>query len=265
MCNPLVCFGGTLLLFFNTPHGIYMSADSRFTNTPVPQREQAQKIFRAGQAGVCAVSGNLVFNGTTTDDLTGKTTKHHLDVTAVVSSAAEGLSNEPAAAQVHFLADQIYHALQAYWRIAVEQKRLSAPINPTGEPTESSVCTLLFAKREGVQVMLYQVQFSFAEYRHVRGYWVNHLRRPDIIRLDPNLELRAAAQGKTRCAPSVNQPYPVRSRTALVQAINATYAEATSASSECSEAVGGPVDIAVVDERGFHWLQKKGGAAFQAR
>lgn len=152
-----------------------MAADSRLTNTTPSERDQAQKVMQCGARGICGVSGNLVLAAKTTDDTTGRTTSHDVNVMTTLAKAAPKIPTGTGQRQADFLAGTLFEPLQTFWKLAFDGKRIDEPMNPAGKSSENSVFTLLFAKRGPGSVEVFEIRFPFREQPRASGGWANSL------------------------------------------------------------------------------------------
>ena len=198
-----------------------------------------------------------MLQATVTDDATGKTATSTLDALELLSSASASIPAGDGQKQAEFLTESLHAALRKHWRFAVDNRRLDSPINPSGSPDQNSVFTLLFVRRmSGELPEIFEIKFPFRELPRAGGGWANYLDPPSLLKLDPNSNT-ARAQGSTQCLRLPDDPAVLNSRSTLVGAIELIYERASQLASPCKDLIGGPVDIAVIDNSGFQWLRKK--------
>jgi hypothetical protein len=243
--TTLAVWTGTLILFLPTPHGAYVTADSRHDGGPAAEADQARKIFLCGPDAVCAISGSL---RVTVTRPTGEATT--FDVAGTLERAAKSLD---AGADAETVAQAIQSELGPFW-----EKHLSDPVaSPLSSRTLArSVSTILFARRvaESGEMQLAQIQFPFHERQDAGGGWLHELRPPVIHAADA---ARPLAQGKTECMGiRPDEPPDVETRESTLAAVRILY-ERTQADAYCRTIIGGPVDVAVIDAGGPRWLARK--------
>ena len=230
---------GTLILFVPTPRGgAVVSADSRFDGGAAAVRDQARKIFLCGRAAVCAVSGGLRLEASA-GGATGT-----LDISAALAAASikmRASGDQTPAALVDILGTSIQAELREFWGRFLAGRRVAAPMSlRLGAP---SVCTVLLA----MPGYLAQVQFPIAERRAPDGAWIHELRNPAVRLADA---ARPLAQGHTECVS------PPEQLPASMDDIDAFYAPIRD-TPFCRDVIGGPVDIAAIEDGEARWLRNK--------
>ncbi len=243
--TTLAVWTGTLILFLPTPHGFYVTADSRHDGGPAAEADQAQKIFLCGENAVCAISGALRITVTKPDG-----SAETFDIAAALDRIGRDLPPDAQATQV---AAAIYADLRTFW-----VQNLADPVAiPLSQRTLApSVSTILFARRNAATggMDLSQIQFPFSE-SAIEGHgWVHDLRPPVIRPADAS---RPLAQGKTECMLiTADQPPAIETPEETLETIQALYAR-TQIDPYCKSIIGGPVDIAVIGDEGARWLSRK--------
>jgi hypothetical protein len=233
---------GTLILYLPASHGLYVSADSRHDGGDPAQADEARKIFLCGPEAVCAISGALRLTVTRPSG-----EKATLDVVQLLDDLSRDLPAEATAQNVARLLDE---KIAAFWN-----EHLTKPVGSrlSARTLAPSLCTVLFVRRGA----LAQIQFPFRE-QFKEGVGWNHERlTPVIIESDP---ARPLAQGKTECMGiRPDQPPLIETREETLATIRVLYRR-TESDDYCRAIIGGPIDIAVIDDGGSRWLARKGPA-----
>lgn len=229
---------GTLILFVPTPRGALVSADSRFDAGDPARRDEARKIFLCGRAAVCAVSGGLRLDATA-DESSGT-----LDISAALEAASVRMranEDQSPAALLEIARTSLHGEMQRFWARFLAGRRVAAPLSARlGAP---SVCTILLA----APGYLAQMQFPIGERRTADGMWTHELHDP-VVRLADSA--RPLAQGHTEC---VSPPDKLPES---AEQLDALYTPAR-ALPFCSDAIGGPIDIAAIEDGQARWLRNK--------
>lgn len=231
---------GTLILYLPAPPGAYVTADSRHDGGDPAQRDQARKIFLCGPAAVCAISGGLRI------EAAADGRRETLDLAAALARQSQPADVESLAffeqVRVAMAAD-----IAAFWTRNLANRRTAAPMSlRLGSP---SLCAILIAARSsGGALALAQIAFPFTERRLEDGTWMHELLEPIVRLADP---ARPLAQGRPDCmraAPAAGE--------VTLEAIDALYAR-TQEVEFCRALIGGPVDVAMIDESEARWLRRK--------
>ncbi len=229
---------GTLILFVPTPRGAFVSADSRHDGGDPAKHDQARKIFLCGRAAVCAVSGGLRLDAST-EEAAGT-----LDVSASLERTSARMresENQSAAVLFETLRTSMPEEIREFWRKFLAGRRVDAPMSlRLGAP---SVCTILFVAPGFVA----QMQFPFTERRLADGTWTHELREPVVRRVDA---MRPLAQGHTEC---LLTPAKLPDSADGVEELYAPARETPF----CRDVIGGPVDIAAIEDGEARWVQRK--------
>ncbi|MFN7920187.1 MAG: hypothetical protein U0Q16_08825 [Bryobacteraceae bacterium] len=235
---------GTLILFLPAPHGVYVTADSRYDGGDPALVDRARKILHCGPAGVCAISGalRLVVTPAEGEPVT-------FDVEKALEEVAETLDE---AAAPRSIALRMHAKLSLFWGAHLAKpvaSQLSERLHA------ASVCTILFARREADSgdVSVAQIQFPFVEQRDASGGWLHILQDPVVRGGDAK---RPIAQGRTECLKRGDATAETATREATLDSIRRIYGRAQ-ARPECAAVIGGPVDVMVLDSDGVHWLARK--------
>lgn len=245
---------GTLILYLPSPHGAYLSADSRHDGGDPARRDEAQKIFLCGKAAVCAISGGLRMDVTGAD---GKAASFDLQaLLAGLSAEMTASGDQRPEALLATLRAAVNTRLQEFWKSHLAGRRVAAPMSQRlGAP---SLFTLLLAAQGeavGAPPILVQVMFPFREQQLEDGTWVQELREPITRFADAT---RPLAQGRTDCMRiRPDQPPDTSTREATLGTMVALYRRAQETSA-CEAVIGGAVDIAVIgDGAEARWLRRK--------
>jgi hypothetical protein len=105
--------------------------------------------------------------------------------------------------------------------------------------------------------VLAQIQFPFRERFEEGSGWKHELLAPVVIESDP---ARPLAQGKTECmGVRPDQPPRIETREETLSTIRELYRR-TESDDYCRAIIGGPVDVAVIDDEGSRWVARKAAA-----
>lgn len=249
--SPLHALAWTLILFLPTPHGLWVAADSRYDGGSLSRKDEARKIFLCGKRAICAISGALILNAKTQDSA-GVIREGSFALGDLVEKLSAEIPEASADEQIAWLSKRVHEGLEPFWKEYIGGRPQGRPMSASlGAP---SVCTLLFVKREANEdTTLVQVQFPFREIRTAEG-WLHELQAPVARPADPR---RPLAQGATTC-PRIDPAEPplVDTREQTAATLKRLF-EQTRDGGYCESVIGGPVDIAMIDEEGAAWIAKK--------
>lgn len=243
---------GTLILYLPSPHGAYLSADSRHDGGDPSRRDEARKIFLCGKAAVCGISGALRLEVKANDETGAFDVPALLNTVSAEMAVSEDQSPEKLLATVR---GALTRRLHEFWNRHLTGRRVAEPMSR--RLGAASVFTLLFAARAPQEeaVTLVQVMFPFREFRLADGTWAHELSEPITRYADPS---RPLAQGRTDCMRiRPDQPPDTATRPATLATMESLYGRAREVES-CEAVIGGPVDIAVIEKTGdARWLRRK--------
>lgn len=230
--TSLAIWLGTLILFMPTPRGSVVSADSRYDGGDPEHRDQARKIFLCGRAAVCAVSGGLRL------EASNEVGAGTLDIAALLEETSARMragDDQSPEALLETVRASLHKGIGEFWSRYLDGRRVAAPMSVRlGAP---SVCTILLVTPGRVA----QIQFPLLERRLADGTWSHELREPAVRFADP---ARPLAQGHVACLPQ------------MTGEIDALYGQ-TQEVEFCRDVIGGPIDIAVIEEGQARWLRNK--------
>lgn len=260
----LSAIGGSLVVCLVTPAAIYLSADSRYVNAPLGLRDTARKLIACGRSTLCGLSGLLRFTRTERDrpgaPLAQRTT---FDLSNVVEQLRFEEANVTEPQLADLFAKHLHLALAPIWeRFAIN---LDEPFGYTASPglraemQSLRLAQLFYANREASgRAFLANIDLTHTLRRSNSGRYSSVLDVPIVRRSlfsrvkQPRLYLR----GLKRCV----RPEPlygtVDGDADALLIIQRVFERARYAT-RCATAIGGPVDIAVIDAAGRRWLKHK--------
>jgi hypothetical protein len=256
--------GGSLVVCLVTPEAVYLSADSRYVHAPPDLRNSARKLIVFGPTALGGLSGLLRFTRTECDrrgnDLTRQTTFELSDV-------AEGLDFEGAAGDEPGLADmfteRLHLALAPIWeRFTMD---LDEPFGCTAAQAESKavpslrLAQVFYVNREpSGRAFLATISLTYSLRRSNSGHYNGVIGVPIVRRLffsavvQPGLYVRGARW----CVRREPLRGSVDGDAGALRIIERVFERAQIAT-QCAAAIGGPVDVAVIDAAGRRWLKQK--------
>jgi hypothetical protein len=227
-------------------------------------RDSARKLIVCGTTALCGLSGLLRFTRTEGnhrgDDLARQTTFELSDV-------VDGLGFEEAAGAEPQLAGmfttRLHLALAPIWeRFALN---LDEPFGYTAAPAKCMdepslrLAQLFYANREASgRAFLATIDLTHSLRRSNSGHYSSVLEAPVVRRLlfSPVGQPRLYVRGSRRCVRPEPLCCPVDGDAEALRIIERVFERARHAT-RCAAAIGGPVDVAVIDAAGRRWLKQK--------
>ena len=256
--------GGSLVVCLVTPVAVYLSADSRYARAPLALRDSARKLIVCGPTALCGLSGLLKFTRTECDRRGEGPARQ---TTFELSDVVEGLGFEGAAGGEPRLASlftkRLHLALVPIWeRFAID---LDEPFGYSAVQAESKVALplrlaqLFYANRElSGRTFLATLSLTHSLRRSNCRQYSSVLEAPVLRRLlfstvkQPRLYIR----GMRRCVRPEPLFGPVDGDGEALRIIEEVFERARH-TTQCAAAIGGPVDVAVIDAVGRRWLKQK--------
>jgi len=263
-CHLLAATGGSLIVCLVTPAAVYLSADSRYAHAPLGLRDSARKLIVYGPTALCGFSGLLRFTRTECDrrgdDLARQTTFE-------LSEVAEGLGFEAAAGDepgpAGMFTKRLHLALARIWeRFAID---LDEPFGYTAARAQSGtgpslrLAQLFYVNRESSgRAFLATIDLTHSLRRSNSGHYSSVLEQPVVRRLLSGavVEPRLYVRGARRCVRPEPLCGPIDGDAEALRIIEGVFERARHAT-QCAAAIGGPVDVAVIDTAGRRWLKQK--------
>ncbi len=244
----------TLVLVLPAAHGIYVAADSRYDGGDPVQKDRARKIFLCGKRAVCAISGALILNGRTVHPENGAVKQGSLRIDEELEKASAEMPDGRAEEQIEWLGRRLHAPIRKFWDEFLKDRPIPEPMSSwLGAPSVSTILYAGIGEDGGATVV--QMQFPFRERRVPEGV-LHDLGDPALYPADP---ARPLAQGSTRCMGiRPDEPPEVETREQTIATLKALFGR-TQESGYCASVVGGPTDIAVIDNEGAAWLSRKAG------
>jgi hypothetical protein len=259
----LSAIGGSLVVCLATPAAIYLAADSRYAGAPVAVRNSARKLLPFGPTALCGLSGLLRFTRTE------RVRRGHgiaRETTFELSDVVDGLGFEEAPGDEAELSAtftrRLHRALVAVWeRFAID---LDEPFGPSARWESAIVrslrlAELVYVSREpSGRAFLSTIELRHSLRQSSSGQYSSFLEAPSVRQLlyapvvQPCLYLRGARW----CV----RPEPLESTVdgdANALDIIERVFERAQYGKRCAAAIGGPVDVAVIDSSGRRWLKQK--------
>jgi hypothetical protein len=263
--RALSATGGSLVVCLVTSAAVYLAADSRYANAPPRIRDSARKLILCGPTALCGLSGLVRFTRTEYD-------RHgnHLgrESTFELSDVVEKLRFENAAGVepelASWFAKRLHQELAPIWeRFAIDLDEL--PFEDNGQQGKSMdtlslrLAQLFYVNREGSsRTFLATIDLTHSLRRSKSGRYSCVLEEPVVRRLffgavsDPCLYVR----GARRCVRPEPRCGSVEGDAEALRIIDGIFARARHVG-HCAAAIGGPVDVAVIDSSGRRWLKQK--------
>lgn len=255
----------SLVVCIVTPAAVYLSADSRYIDAPVELRDSARKLTACGPAGLCGLLGLLRFTRTEFerdgDDLARQTTFELSDI-------VNGLKLEWAACDgpgfAAMFAQRFHEALVPFWeRFATE---LDEPFGLSEKASSIVVPSLWLAQLFYVnraasgRAFLATIDLRHSVRRSSSGRYSSVLEAPVIrpILYSPVVQPGLYARGTRWCARLEPVSSSVHGDVEALKIIEGVF-ERARLDARCAAAIGGPVDVAVIDTLGRRWLKRKAG------
>jgi hypothetical protein len=219
-------------------------------------RDSAEKLLAFGSSAVCALSGQLRFTrfeyGLRPDLLNGVRSFELADIVRGLDGCGPP-TNESGAAQP--FADNLYTRLRPVWESFASD--LNEPFGlHLNRPLPLAELMYVDRLRDGHPVLSSITLKHSLHYTEARRY-CSILQAPVVTcRHEGQIERPTVyLQGMKFCArPSSDLNIP--DEAAAKAAINSIFDDARR-QSRCRAAIGGPIDLAVIDEQGRRWLQHK--------
>jgi len=248
--------GGSLLVCVIAPEAVYFSADSRYAGARGALRNAARKLIPWGESALCGLCGLLRFTRTEFDlREDAPVSQRTVEIADVISNLeAAGAQAEPALSGS--LVDSFYRVFAPVWAEFAE--RLDRPFSRSAAASEGAtqrLAQLLYANRAASgDVLLRSIDLIHHVSRTGRGDYNSRLEQPVVRTLFEGraLKRRLFVRGRRSCAgtPAIRRDEPA------LDAIDRIYRETQSAS-HCARVIGGPIDVAVIDNAGRRWLRRK--------
>ena len=254
--------GGSLVVCVVTPAAVYLSADSRYAGAPGALRDSARKLLACGSTAICGLSGLVRFTRTEYarrgDDVTSQTTFELSDIVDGLDfEKAPG--EEPGLAQA--FAERLHRALVPVWErfaILLDEPFGSTRADPMAE-SPLRLAQLFYVNREGSgRAFLSTIDLKHTVHVSASGHYSSVLEVPVIrpVLHGPVRETRIYVRGKRSCARPELFPDSVDADADALRIIEGVFEDAQRGA-RCAAAIGGPVDVAVIDGAGRRWLRQK--------
>jgi len=249
---------GTLLQCLASPEALYVAADSREDDGET-HTDTAFKIFPCGNTGLCGISGTtrMVFEirNAQTGELVSSEVCDIAKLTAAVVASVSS-TRDPRAQ----IAKGVWDALTPFWRRNFTSQRRPAPLL-RGKFDPAKVFTILYSNRINARVIISTIDVHDREVQNGDGSFTSTLLTPDIpdaaefegIIRTPTL---VYAQGQPECSPDGGLLPGFKTDDDAKRIVDAIYKRAMEIPN-CSASIGGPIDIAKIDDQGRHWVRRK--------
>jgi hypothetical protein len=243
---------GTFLFVGVTNIGIFVASDSR-ASTDQNVTDDATKILQCGSRGACAICGTCLAENDSESSHGKKWSLY--EILAGVRGRPAGDAKDRA----RFVAQQIYRSSRPFFDGYREQIK-SLQRDHSGEWVCLAVFAVLYSEwsRDGTASVI-RIRFPMTAKQTDGTRWLNSLGEPVI---EP---LHCAPQGNVYFCqePSGREPvFPGEPPLAAdVNGVVAWFSElfrlTAEQSPEARKAIGGPTDVALIDNSGFRWLSHK--------
>jgi hypothetical protein len=261
-CYVLSATGGSLVVCLVTPGAVYLSADSRYAHAPSALRDSARKLVVWGPTALCGLSGLLRFTRTERCGRgVGRVRQSTFDLADVVAGLPfeDANSDEPGLASL--FAKRLYLALAPIWeRFAID---LDEPFGYKAAQAKSMdslrLAQLFYVSYvTSSRAFLATIDLTHSIHRSNSGRYSSVLEEPVVRRLvfSAAVSPRLYVRGARRCVRPEPFCGPVDGEVEALRIIEGVFADARD-SPRCAAAIGGPVDVAVIDSSGRRWLKQK--------
>jgi hypothetical protein len=254
--NRLNAWGGSLILCLLTRDSIYVSADSRYANAPKEIKDSAQKLLTFGSSALCGLSGQLRFTRTEHEPQRMILTNER---TFYLSDIIRGLDDNKVPTDVpnivQLFAEHLFATLRPIWEYFASE--LDEPFG-THPDRPLPLAELLYVDRmrDGHPVLFSIILKHSLHYSDTKRY-CSILHAPVILNRHNGYVDRPITflQGMKYCACASRNPN-VPNEAAARKLIDSIFPDAQRGR-RCGAAIGGPIDLAVIDKAGRRWLQHK--------
>lgn len=254
--------GGSLVVCIVTPAGVYLSADSRYAGVSQSLRDSARKLLACGPTAICGLSGLVRFTRTEYD-------RHGEDVTSEktfeLSEIVDGLDFDGTAGEEPELsvsfAQRLQQAFIPVWERFANQLDEPFGFSRAGwmDGVRLRLAQVFYVNRAGSgRAFLSTIDLEHTVHKSKSGQYGSVLEAPVIRPMFHDLVSRPRifVRGKRSCAHLEPLSGPVDGDAAALRIIERIFEDARHGA-RCAAAVGGPVDVAVIDGSGRRWLKRK--------
>jgi len=231
---------GTLILAIRTPHGDYLTADSRLTN---PSTDSGEKLFKCGERAFIGLTGHVI------DRQSVLSIEGRLMISGVlnISEILRHLSARyvgDGSDLPRRIAGLVFPILESWWSLFIANNKEGFVASCAGS---LSFCEVPVLSRIGVIGRLSVVRFPFSP--------GGELLQPEVKAFpddaDGSLE-EIRAFGESIAADWAD--LPLGDRAAVMDTVSILYEVGTSTH---PHTVGGPIDIGFIDDNGASWIVRK--------
>jgi len=253
----LAATGGSLVVCLVTPAAVYLAADSRYAHAPPRLRDSARKVIPCGPTSLCGLSGFLRFTRT---ECAGDGNHPGCESTFELSDVVERLRFENAGGDEPELANSF--ARRLHQELAPIWERFAADLDELpfgGHGRQGKLSQLMYVSREASsRAFLATIDLTHSLRPSESGRFSSVLEEPVIRRLffGPAAHPRLYVRGARRCVRPEPRFDSVEGDAEALRIIDEVFAHARHPG-RCAAAIGGPVDVAVIDPSGRRWLKHK--------
>ena len=231
---------GTLILAVRTPHGAYLTADSRLTN---PSTDSGQKLFKCGEHAFIGLTGHVI-GRPSVSSIEGRIMYSGVLNISEILRHLSAIYDGDGSDLPERIAGLVFRILEPWWRLFIANREEEFIASCAGS---LSFCEVPVLSRIGAIGRLSVVRFPFSP----RG----ELLPPEKQTFDDNAdgdleEIRTFGE-------SIAGDFaylPLGDRAAVLDTVSILYQVGTSTH---PHTVGGPIDIGFIDDNGASWIVRK--------
>lgn len=260
--HTLSAVGGSLVVCLVTPGAVYLAADSRYAGAKAAVRDSARKLLPCGSSALCGISGLLRFTRTELDrrDET-PASQMTFELAEIITSTRFETCEDTEPALASAFAECLYQALVPVWSVFANQ--LDRPFNTKGasitNPSILTLAELFYASwNASDRPFLCTITLKHSFHRSESGQYNSVLKRPVVqpVLDGPVTRPRIYLRGKRSCAYPPPVPGLIKGDFQAVEFIERIFRSAQ-LKRRCAMAIGGPIDIGVINPLGRRWLREK--------
>lgn len=247
----LTATGGSLVVCLATPAALYVAADSRYAKAPLAIRDSARKLLVYGRTALCGLCGLLRFTRTEFDFAGDALRQTTLELAEVIGGL-EPLGMDWKSSSAERFAESLHAALAPVW--ATFTGGLDSPFGSSRELVQ-----ILYANRSAAgEVCVDGIDLKHSMRRSESGEYSSVLEAPVVRTIFHGTvhAQRLFIRGSKRCVSTAALGGKVDDDAAAVEAIDGVF-RVSRREMRCAKAIGGPVDVAVIDSSGRRWLRRK--------
>ena len=233
-----------------------MAADSRFAGLEPPEGDSAEKIVEVGSTGLCGFSGMLRFTRSASDARKRMVLRAStFELPAIIRQSLTLRETSTHGRFPEHFAEAVWGAVSPVWRRFASG--LDEPFGRLGVRCRLADMVFLDRSSDGC-VTCFTVRLQYSTHQIDARSFESRLEPPVIKGTISGAVSRFALHcfGMTSCIGEIPGIDFIHFQQAPANAIVEVFASAQR-SKRCRSAIGGPVDIAVINRSGRYWIQSK--------